>query len=63
MPNMYCPICNKKHFVVKRIKFEKFNYKEKQLMPKMGRKVKMKLVKIAKNLTLGTCSNENKFDL
>ena len=34
MPNMYCPICEKKHFVVIRIKFEKFDYKGKQLQYK-----------------------------
>ena len=31
---MYCPICQKKHYVVIRIKFEKFDYKGKELMYK-----------------------------
>ena len=27
MPNMYCPICDKVHFVVQRIKINKFTHK------------------------------------
>ena len=27
MPNMYCPMCNKKHFVIHRIVIRRFKYK------------------------------------
>ena len=32
MPNMYCPLCNKKHFIIIRIRYERLNYNGKQLV-------------------------------